>query len=169
MADKFFMQDQGDIIWHDGAPWVKDGTSTTDAANAAMQAGVDEGNLQPSPTYGAQDPQGNQQYAAVDYAIALRNYFYDGVTPPVDDWETFIASVPVDGVLRIRPLTGVGVGGEVRINGNVVATGIGYNVAEAIGINVQVGDHVEVKTGSNTNTAPFEGLIYPFVYVHPDA
>lgn len=175
MANKHLLNDYGNTIYYDGEVWNKDGTSLIEEPDASPGVG-DEVNIQGF-TWTEEDAQGKTVYSADELALLENKYFYQTLTQS-SAFETMIASVPVDGVLRVGCNNNGAVDSTLKVNGvNVLDfTYIGTDgnnyppmrtANNVFAWNVKAGDLVEVSSNSNGVNGRFIGGLIPFAYTNP--
>lgn len=168
MADKFFLQDQGDAVWDDGEGYVRVGPSVSDAPNASLDAASgDAGNISSLTGLTVPDPQSRTTYSAGEMVIASQVYTEVQEDVPPDTWVTIYPSSPVAGVLRAYMSGNYGGIADIKINDITVTSQIGSGVLNSGAFNIGIGDKVEIHNPYGPYTIDITTFIVPFVWPQP--
>lgn len=164
MANRYFLNDGGDVCFFENQVWTKVGTSMSNVPDASSPAVL---NIAASGPMTYADAQSRNNYTAEEMGVGANKYPIASVAMNAYAWTTIVASVPVSGVFRgwdanERPET------QWRVNGIVVAGGSGLNGSfiRSVPLNVAIGDHIEVYNGWHMSTTGY-GFLIPFAYTNP--
>lgn len=160
MSNRYFLNDGGNVCYYGNEVWKKVGTTLSFLPDASSPDVV---NIT-GETFNNADPQSRTQYSAEEMAVTNEKIGRSDVSWSGTEKQTFWASAPYSGVVRVWQDYSQDV--AVYVNGTEVVRATATSRANSFCANVAAGDLVE---GNMPDGGPTGGhaILIPFQYTNP--
>jgi hypothetical protein len=160
MANRYFLNDAGDVCFYGDEVWSKIGISTSNPPDATSP---DVSNIT-GETFSIADAQGKTVYSGEEIAVCDYKIGEYSV-PATSSWATLISAATYAGVARIW-CQGSNIAARINGGSEIALGSQGGTRASSQPINISDGDLVEVRITSGYDRTVY-GIVIPFAYTNP--